>query len=70
MWVRLEPPQGLDFPQGVDLLDRFEMVPHALDRMVIPPLDVLRLEHFGERPFPFLRDQTVLSHGGLEDGKE
>lgn len=41
-----EPPEGLDLPEIVDLLDGVEVVLHALDGDIFASLDALSLEHF------------------------
>ena len=41
------------------LLDRVEVVFHALDGHVFTSLDALRLEHFGKGAFALLANQSV-----------
>jgi hypothetical protein len=40
-----QPPQGLNLPEIVDLIDTIESIFHAFYGMVFPILDVLGLEH-------------------------
>ena len=61
--MRRESTQRLDFAQVVDLVDALKVVLHALDGMVLAVLDILGLEHLGERAFALLGNQTVLAHG-------
>ena len=57
--VRRQPPQRLDLAQVVHLVERVEVVLHALDRDVLAILDALRLEHLGEGALALLADQAV-----------
>ena len=65
MRERREASQCLNLAQVVHLIEAVEVVLHALDRHVLGILDALCLQNFGERPLPFLRNQTVLCNPGM-----
>ena len=50
----------MDLAQVIDLVERVEVVLHTLDGHVLAIFNALRLEHFGESAFAFLRDETIL----------
>ncbi len=50
----------LDLAQIVDLIDRLELILHALDRHILRALETLRLDHLGEGAFALFRYQAVL----------
>lgn len=58
-----EPPTCLDLAQIIDLIDRLELVLHALDRHILRALEALRLDHLGEGAFALFRYQAVLWRG-------
>jgi hypothetical protein len=50
----------LDLAQIVDLVDRLELILHALDRHILRALETLCLDHLGESAFALFRYQAVL----------
>lgn len=58
MWGKT--PQGLDFSETVDLVERVEVVFHAFDSYEFAGFDALGFEDFAESAFAFLGYQTVL----------
>ena len=57
--MRTQPPQSLDLPEIVDLLNRIKVVLHTLDGHILACLDALCLQHFGESTFSLLRNESV-----------
>ena len=57
--MRTQPPQRLDFPEVVDLLDGVKVVFHALDCHVLGSLDALRFQNFRKRSLAFFGDQSI-----------
>ena len=49
------------------LIERVEVVLHALDGDVLAILDALRLQNLGKRPLSLLRHEAVLCRGGADD---
>ena len=58
--MRTQSPQRLNLAQVVDLIDRLELILHALDRHILRALETLRLDHLGEGAFALFRDEAVL----------
>ena len=58
--MRRESAQRLDFPKIVDLLERVEVILHALDGHKLAGANTLRFQYLTESPFSFLGDEAVL----------
>ena len=55
-----ESAQRLDLPQVIHLIERIEVVLHALDRHIFAAFYALCLEHLGKGPLALLPDQAIL----------
>ena len=64
---RWRPGCAFDLPQVVHLIQRVEVVLHALDGDVLAILDALRLQNLGKRPLALLRHEAVLCRDGAEE---
>ena len=57
--VRREPAQRLDLAQVVHLVERVEVILHALDGDILAVFNALRLKHLRERALAFLANETI-----------